>query len=138
MHPDEWLCKPAPGPETPKAVSPLTTHSEDTTPQKSDNGNPKTTPDNDGVEVWNRSNGETMRVKRVEHEGRVLFLPIAATPQPQPVDPQSLPVKTAKQDPAVGRTQMSRGGSESKTSCILSGMRLSTRAKQNDQTRGGP
>jgi hypothetical protein len=138
MHTDEWRCKPVPGPVTPKTVSSVTSHSEEQTSQKSDDGNLKTTPDGDGVEVWNRSNGETLHVKRIEWEGRELYLPIAATSQPQPVDPQSPLVKTAKQDPKVGRTQTSPCGSGSKRSCPLPSSRLSARAKQDDQARRGP
>ncbi|MGD0080919.1 MAG: hypothetical protein ABSB80_09770 [Methanoregula sp.] len=136
-HPGEWRCTQVPGPVVPKADSSVSMPSDDTLPGKSSEVG-SGTPASDGVEVWNRSNGETLRVKRIEHEGSVLFLPIAATPQPQPVDPQSPPVKTTKQDPAVGRTQMSRRGSGSKASCKLSGMRPSPRAKQNDQISGGP
>jgi hypothetical protein len=135
--PGRYLCTQVLKPGAAKAVSSLPTPPVDTPSQTSEaRGSP--TPDSDGVEVWSRNNGETMRVKRVEHEGSVLFLPIAATPQPQPVDPQSPPVKTTKQDTAVGRTQMPRSGSGSKASCKLPGMRSSTRVKQNDQISGGP
>jgi hypothetical protein len=136
-HPGEWRCTQVPEPVVPKANNSVSMLSADALPGKSGEGS-SCTSDSDGVEVWSRNNGETMRVKRVEHEGGVLFLPVATTPQPQPVDPQTPQVKTARQDHTVGRTQMSRCGSGSKGSCKLTGMRSSTSAKTNSQPSGGP
>jgi hypothetical protein len=136
-HPGEWRCTQDPGPVVPKADNSVSMPSDDIPTGKSSQGG-SGTPASDGVEVWNRSNGETMHVRRIEWEGRELFLPINPPPKPQSEDPQYPPVKTAKQDPAVGRTQMSRSGSGSKASCKLSGMRSSTHPKQDDQISGEP
>src|SRR5208337_4923272 len=94
-HSDEWRCTSVPGSVVPTADSSGSTHSADTLPGKSGEGG-SGIPTSEGVEVWSRNNGETMRVKRVEHEGSVLFLPIAATPQPQTVEHQSPPVEIVK------------------------------------------
>ena len=133
-HPGDLRCRLVSHPVVQKAASSLTTPPVDTHPRKSDAGGSKT-PDSEGVEVWSRNNVETMRVKRIERGGRVLFEPIETTPKSQSADPQSSPLKTAKQDPSVGRTQLSRCGEGSKGSCTLPRTRLSTRVRQNDQTR---
>ena len=135
--PGEYRCKPVSKPVVPKAVSSLTMQPSDTPSIRFGEGD-SGTPDSNGVEIWSRNNGETMRVRRIECEGRVLFLPIDDTPKPQSEDPQSPMVKTAKQDSSVGRSQLSRCGGGAKGSCKLPGMRSSTRVKQNDQTHGGP
>jgi len=136
-HPSEWRCRLVSDPVVQNAVSSLTTPPVDTHPRKADAGGSKT-PDSEGVEVWSRNNVETMRVKRIERGGRVLFEPIETTPKSQSADPQSSPLKTAKQDPSVGRTQLCRCGEGSKDSCTLPRTRSSTRVRQNDQARGGP
>lgn len=134
LHPGELRCRLVSGPVVPNADSSVSTSSADSLPDKSGEDGSETSA-SDGVEVWNRNNGEAMRVKRIEWEGRVLFLPIDATQKPQPVDPQSPSVKTAKQDSAVGRSRLSRVGG--KGSCTLLGTHHSTRVRQNDQTRDG-
>jgi hypothetical protein len=133
-HPGEWRCISVPGPVVPNGDSSVSAPSVDTPLRKSDEGRSKN-PDGDEVEIWNR-NGETMSVKRIEHEGKMLFLPIAITSEPQHIDPQAPLVTTAKLDLAVGRPQMSRWGSGGKGSCKLTGMRSSTSAKKNDQNSG--
>lgn len=135
-HPGEWRCTSVPGPVVINTDSSVSTPSAETAASKSGDGG-SSIPTDDGIEVWSRSNGEAMRVKRVEHEGSVLYLPIAATPQPPTVDHQSLQVKTVKQAPTVGRTQTSPCGSGSKRSCPLPSSRRSARAKQDDQAAKG-
>jgi len=135
-RPGVWRCTSVPGPVVPTVDSSGSTPSADTLSGKSDEGG-SGIPTDDGIEVWSRNNGETMRVKRVEHEGGVLYLPIAATPQPQPLDHQPPQVKTVKQDPTVGRTQTSPCGSGSKRSCPLPSSHRSARVKQDDQAAKG-
>jgi|SRR5208337_2269509 len=135
LDPNERRCTSVPGPVAPKAASTESTPLADTPAKKSGEGGTGI-PTSDGVEVWSRNNGETMRVKRVEHGSSVIYLPLTTAPQPQPVDPQSPLLKTVKQGSAVGRSQMSRCGSGSKGSCKLTGMRSSSSAKTNDQNRG--
>lgn len=134
-HPGEWRCTQDLGPVVPKAISPVNTPPVETPSSKTGEGS-STIPDSGEVEIWSRSNGDAMRVKRIEWEGRVLFLPIATTPISQ--DHQTPPVKTAKLDLTVGRTQMSRSGSGGKGCCKLTGMKSATLVKQKEQSNGGP
>jgi|SRR5208337_548257 len=136
-HPNERRCTSVPGSVVPTADSSGSTPSADTPAIKSGEGG-SGTPTSEKIEVWNRSNGEALRVKRIECNGTVVYLPIATAPQPQTVDHQSPQVKTVKQNPTVGRTQISPCGSGSKRSCSLPSSRRLARAKQDDQAAKGP
>src|SRR5208283_2413123 len=130
-HPGEWRCTSIPGPVVPNADRSVSTPSADTTASKSGEGG-SGIPTSDGIETWRRNNGEILRVKRVECEGRMLFEPIEAGPKSQSADPSSPPLTTVKQDLSVGRTQFSRLGRCGKCSDRLTQGRPSTPAKQND------
>jgi len=136
-HPGVWRCTSVPGPVLPNADSSVSMPSVDTPASKSGEGGTGI-PTSDGIEVWSRNNGETMHVKRVEHEGNVIYMPLAAAPQPQTVDHQDPTVKAVNQDPTVGRTQISPCGSGNKRSCPLPSSRRLARAKQDDQAAKGP
>jgi hypothetical protein len=129
LHPGEYICTEVPNPVTPKGVSSLPVPPVDTPSQISETKGSRA-PDSDGIEVWSRSDGKTISVRRIEHEGRVAFEPVEALPQPLPEDPPSPSLKTERQDPSVGRTRASRFGDGGK-GCNLS----RTHRMQSDMTR---
>ena len=135
-HPGEWRCTSVPGPVVPTTDSSVSTPSAETAVGRTGQVG-SGIPTDDGIEVWRRSNGDAMRLKRVEHEGSVIFLPVATTPQPQPVNPQSPQEKPVTQEPAVGRFQASRCGRANNGSCKMPGIHPATRIQQNDQRKEG-
>jgi hypothetical protein len=131
-HNGEWRCIQDPGPVVQKVVSSLTTPPVDT-PSSTSEERDSRTPGGEDVETWSRDNGESVTVRRIEYEGKVVFEPIEITPQSQPADTPPPHLKAAKLDPSVGRTQVSRLGGGSKGSCKLPG----THGRQSDQRTGG-
>ena len=134
-RPDLWLCQEVEGQRKQKTVStsnpPPGNSASPASGEKSSRNS-----DAEQIETWSRDNGETISVQRMEHRGRVVYVPVEIL-KPQSAGRQPSVQPEEPQDSQVARARLRLFGRKNTKSCPLPRTRPSTHTREDEQTRGG-